>query len=413
MLDTRIVSRAQHPHRQELIGIPIVGRKYIGLLEGWLARLRVLYPHPNRVLFYDDLVLAYLLAFFNPAVRSLRLIEDFTQIPAIARHLSVPVYRSTLSDANALFDPSHLLPLIAQLRARQGALKHTDGDLATLLDKGVAIDGSFFKLAADVQWAINKSNTHGGSRYVRLNLAYSLKTGQAVGCQLSGDDGRHEGRVAIDFIESGQIYLFDSGVVSFALLKTIGQRSSDFVCSLREAVNFSCHQQRPLDTQAREAGVISDRVGVLTGSSCRTPPEQTLREVCLAYTDRHGKPRTLRLLTTLLDVPAHLIAALYRQRWQIELFFRWLKVHANFRHLTSHSENGVSLSFYIAVIAQLLISLHTNQPLNRYGMMALGMVAAGVCDVEEILPILEKRHRERMLQKMRLERKKATPKTDA
>ena len=132
-----------------------------------------------------------------------------------------------------------------------------------------------------------------------------------------------------------------------------------------------------------------------------------MREVRVAYTDRHGKQRVLRLLTTLLDPPAHVIATLYRYRWQIELFFRWLKVHANFRHLTSHSKNGVTLSFYVAVIAQLLISLHTNQPLNRYGLMALGMVAAGVCDVQDILPILDKRHREKVLEKERLARKKA------
>jgi hypothetical protein len=384
------------------------------LLQGWLAKLRTKYPHPNRVLFYDDVVLVYLLAFFNPAVRSLRLIEDFSQIPAVRKHFSVEaICRSTLSDANALFDPSSLLPLIAQLRSRLGSLPHTDGDLATLLDKVVAIDGSFFKLAADVDWAINKSNEHGGSRYVRLNLAYSQKTGLPTGCQISGDDGQGEGAVAIGFVESEHIYLFDSGVVSFDLLATILERKSDFVCNLREAVNFATSQELPLNEKDKAAGVISDRLGVLSGSPCRKPPGQTLREVRVAYTDRHGKPRTLRLFTSLLDVPAHVIAALYRHRWQIELFFRWLKVHANFRHLTSHSENGVALSFYVAVIAQLLISLHTNLPLNRYGMMAFGMVAAGVCDVKDILPILEKRHNERLREKERLAKKKAAKKSNA
>ncbi len=382
----------------------------MGLLQGWLDKLRQLYPHPNRVLFYDDVVLCYLLAFFNPAVRSLRLIEDLSQLAAVNQHLSVDVVcRSTLSDANALFDPVHLLPLIEQLRAKLPNLKHADGELATLLDKVVAIDSSFFKLAADVDWAINKSNAHASNRYVRLNLAYSLKTGQAAGCTISGDDGQHEGTVAAEsFVtEPGQIYLFDSGVVTFDLLRKIGKAESHFVASLREQVNFRCDQEQPLDDKAKEAGVISDRVGELTGSPRHEPPEGKFREVRVAYIDRHGKPRTLRLLTNLLEVPAHVIAALYRHRWQIELFFRWLKVHANFRHLTSHSENGVSLSFHVAVIAQLMISLHTNLPMNRYGQMALGMVAAGVCEIDEILPILERRHRERLLEQKRLARKKA------
>ena len=360
------------------------------------------------------MLIAYLLAFFNPAVRSLRLIEDLSQIPAIKQHLSVDAVRkSTLSDANALFDPNHLLPLIERLRQKVPDLEHGDRDLAKLLDKVIAIDGSFFKLAADVDWALNKSNAYGGSRYVRLNLAYSLRSGQSSGCIISGDDGRHEATIAVSFIEADQIYLFDSGVVSFELLRTIKERGSDFVCCLREEVNFQCHEQRVLDDKAKDAGVISDCVGELTGSPCRTPPPGQYREVRVAYTDRHGKPRTLRLLSSLLDTPAHVIAALYKQRWQIELYFRWLKVHANFRHLTSHSSNGVTLSFYVAVIAQLLISLHTQLPMNRYGMSMLSLVAAGVADVEDILPILEKRHRERLMERNRLAKKRAAKKTKA
>src|SRR5205814_3463708 len=60
-----------------------------------------------------------------------------------------------------------------------------------------------------------------------------------------------------------------------------------------------------------------------------------------------------RTLDHLLDLPARVIAELYRYRWQIELFFRWLKVHASFGHLSSHGRNGVTLGFYIATIATL------------------------------------------------------------
>ena len=92
-----------------------------------------------------------------------------------------------------------------------------------------------------------------------------------------------------------------------------------------------------------------------------------LREIRVAYTDRLGKSRQLRLFTDLLHLPAHLIAELYRYRWQIELFFRWLKVHANFRHLTSHSPKGIMLGFYIATIAMMLTCLHTQSSLSKYG----------------------------------------------
>jgi hypothetical protein len=88
---------------------PIVGRKHVRAIEDYLTKLRTLYPHPNRVLFYDDVVVAYLLAFLNPMVRSLRCLEDMSRLPGVNSVLSVDaICRSTLSQANALFDPKHL-----------------------------------------------------------------------------------------------------------------------------------------------------------------------------------------------------------------------------------------------------------------------------------------------------------------
>jgi hypothetical protein len=101
------------------------------------------------------------------------------------------------------------------------------------------------------------------------------------------------------------------------------------------------------------------------------------------------------------------IAELYRYRWQIELFFRWLKAHANFRHLTSHSRNGITLSFYVATIAAMLLCLHTQGPLSKYGYNLLGMAAAGLGDLHDILPLLENRDRERRLARARQARKRA------
>ena len=370
--------------------------------------MRSLYPHPNRVLFYDDVLITYLLAFFNPAVRSLRSIEDLSEVPAINQHLSVKsVCRSTLSDANSLFDPDYLLPLIEQLRQKVPDLARQDRDLAKLLDKVLAIDGSFFRVASDVQWATTLANKYGGRKFVRLNLSLGVNDGLVDGLSIDGNDGRHEGTAAKEFIREGHIHLFDGGVVNFDLFHTIlALPDTHLLCSLRDHINFTTMQEQPLSEKDKEAGVTSDRVGVLTGSNARVAPGQTLREVRVSYTDRKGKVCSLRLLTSLLDLPAAVIAALYRYRWQIELFFRWLKVDASFEHLTSYSRNGVKLSFHIAVIAQLLICIHTQSPPSRYSQMLLGYVASGQATVEEILPIVLKRERERALERARLARKR-------
>jgi hypothetical protein len=406
----------------------VTGRDYVRTLRGYLGRLRCAYDHPNRVLFYDDVLVAYLLAFFNPTLRSLRCIEDASQLPGVNRFFDVDaVCRSTLSDANALFDPRHLQGLIDDLGRKLPNLKQQDAQLQSLLEQVVIADGSFFRLAADVAWAVHSSNQYRpgpgagakpGMGTARLNCQFCLRTGTPAGVSVNGSDGVGEGAAAAAFVppaagDASPIYLFDSGVFSFAYLQAILSAGHHLLCNLSATVKFTGLQDRPLTGRDREAGVVSDRAGRLTGSDTRTPPDAPLREVLVVYTARDGTSKTLRLLTDLLDLPAWAVAELYRHRWQVELFFRWLKVHANFRHLTSHSRNGVTLSFYVAVIAAMLMCLRTQKPLSLYGYNLMAMAAAGQGDVDDALPILERRERERQLERERLARKKAAAKKHA
>jgi hypothetical protein len=394
----------------------LTGRKYLEIIGNHLTYLRALYPHHNRVLFYDDVVVCYLLAFFNTVVRSLRCIEDASQIPGINQFLSVEtVCKSTLSEANALFDPQHLEGLIQRLRRDLPNLHQIDGELATLLDHVKAVDGSYFRVAADTAWALHQAKPDGKlMAQIRLNCQFCLRTGTPGGVSISGDDGVGEGAAATLFVDPEEheaIYLFDSGVVKFSYLRTILKAQSHFLCNLREHIQFESAQEKPLSDADRAAGVVSDRVGYLTSSHAPrgedAAPKVMLREVRIDYVDRQGKHKQLRLLTDLLALPAHLIAELYRHRWQVELFFRWLKVHANFRHLTSHSKNGVTLGFYVAVIAMMLTCLHTQAPLSKYGYNMMAMVAAGLGDIDDVLPILHHRERERQREKERQARKRA------
>jgi hypothetical protein len=400
--------------RPKVLPEQVTGRSYVQVLQGFLGRLREAYPHPNRVLFYDDVLVVYLLAFFNPVVRSLRCIEDMSQLPGINRFLDVEsVCRSTLSDANQLFDPDLLHPLIEDLRARLPNLRQIEGgpELQRILDQLKVVDGSHFNVAADVLWAMRQSNQHSaGRRSLRLNCQYCARTGVPDGISLNGLDGVGEGAAAIAFIEPGTICLFDSGVFSFPYLKAILDNEAHLLCCLSKTVGFAADQERPLTDADRQAGVRSDRVGRLTGSDRRTAPEAMLREVVVEITDRTGQSRTLRLLTDLLDLPARLIAELYRHRWQIEIFFRWLKVHANFEHLTSQSRGGITLGFYVAVIAAMLMCLQTQRQLSLYGYSLLSLVAMGQGDAEDILPLLEYRERERERERKRQAAKRAANK---
>ena len=97
---------------------------------------------------------------------------------------------------------------------------------------------------------------------------------------------------------------------------------------------------------------------------------------------------------------------MYRHRWQVELFFRWLKCYAHFDHLISHNREGVLLNFYVAVVGVTLMYLHMGCRPSKYLFSLMGMVANGSATLEEIMPILRERERQCQLQRDRVARKR-------
>lgn len=384
----------------------LFGGKYVRSLEAHLARLRAAHAHPNRTLFFDDVAVAYLLAFFSPAVRSLRVLDDFSQTPPMRQQTSVDrIPRSTLSDANRVFDPALLEPIIEDLRARVPDLTRADPKLGELTRRVRAADSSLFTVAATVTWALQqRRRNHKKRAAIRLNLQLAAALGTPEGVSIGGN-ASSEAQALMSALEPDLIYVMDRGYVNFQLLDRILHARSDFVVRLKSNNLFVAAKSLPLSDQDRAAGVISDRIGRLSGSGDCQPPGAMLREVVILDPNNPAKP--LRLLTSILDVAAHVVGELYRWRWKIELFFRWLKVHANFEHLISHSENGVAVGFHIAVIGVLLMYIHTQQPPSKYAYALLGVVAAGQASMDDILPILERRERECELDRQRRARKRA------
>ena len=140
--------------------------------------------------------------------------------------------------------------------------------------------------------------------------------------------------------------------------------------------------------------------GVIVAQQHRAyDPSKTVPTLILRNDDYGRVERLLadgedvRILTSLLTVPAHIIATLYKYRWQVELFFKWLKSYGNFNHLISHTREGVLLSFYVTIIGVVLMYLHTSFRPSKYAMTLLGFVAQGA-SLEEIMPILRERERQ-------------------
>lgn len=403
----------------------VIGAKYVRLLQKQLRSLREEDAHGNRQLFLDDVFVAYLLAFFNPTVRSLRTVEDLSQTSQAQKHLSVEkICKSTLSDFNKLVDPGRLVPIMDALRRRLNA-KHVatgraETDLNELLRQTVAVDGTFLHAVADVAWSVANSNNHGAVRHrARLDAHVNVSTWLPEAIVVPAP-GQSEADSAIENIEAGRIYVYDRGYMSFALLRAhyeladaaTLQTLSHFVVRYKPvggnspALNDAT--DRALTEEDRTAGVLSDRVGFFTSDTARRAEIASipLREVIVPY-DENGEQKTLRLITSLLDVPAHVIAILYQHRWQVELFFRWFKSFGHFGHLISHTRDGVLTHLYVTIIAVLLMYLHTGYRPSKYMFALLSQVAAGGATLEEIVPILRERERRRELDRASAARRRA------
>lgn len=369
------------------------------VLDACLARLRHVGDHPNRVLHYDQLLAAHLVGFFDGVVRSTRTLDARSVADlSMKRTLDdLRVARSTLSDAMSELSAAALLPLICKLLERlPNDCSHPDlQDLLTLKKRIHAIDGSYFRVPADVLWALahRRSNDKIG-RQIRLDLHLDVLRFVPVAAQVDGADRGSESAAFTQTLQAGVVYLADRNFIDYAFLHAVLDVGSDFVVRLKKGPTVELAEVRELTQNDRDAGVLRDELVRLPGCRWATGfGDRLLRRVTVF--DPVKREEVQLLTTLLLDVPAKLIGKLYRHRWSIELFFRWLKCVTKVRHLFSESSNGITMQFYIMIIATLMLHLHTGQRPSVYSFMLLSLAASGNLALEKVPEVLERLARER------------------
>src|SRR5688572_32645316 len=315
----------------------VIARRGGGWLAGHLERLRALPAHGNRTLHADQLLLGLLLAFFDPLARSLRTIESHGDFGG---RLDLPrLARSTTADALAALDPSCLKPIIDDLRGRVPHLAHDDADLSGITRRIIAADGTYLNTLADVAWALHQTRRDGrGHGQVRANWQMDVATWAPQVVTVSGDDGESEPSAFARDLLRDVLYVVDRNFLDFTFLAELLARNNDVVLRVRgNAPAVTVRATLPLTAADVEAGVVADEIVELSG---RGAPAGRFRRVTVVAVDRKGEPETIRLLSNLSDaetVAARVIGAVYRQRWQVELFFNWLKTWARMDHLLSTS----------------------------------------------------------------------------
>jgi len=387
--------------RVEPIPIPedrIVGWRFARLLDEALRGLRRHRYHPNRTLFFDHVVIAHLLAFFNPAIKSLRKIEDAFDTPSVRKHLRTPrMPKSTLADAQRLFDPQLLLPLIESLKQRISVSPH-DPRLDDITRKLLATDGSFFAVAPRIAWALYnqtlRADTDRPIRKGQVRGHFSFDILRGIPHRVTLTDGQaSEAEQLRQTLEAGCLYLMDRGFQQYHLWVDILGAGSDFVVRLRKSARMVELETLPLSAADRLAGVLRDARVSVGWREDQTPLLEPLRCVRIAQPEKPDQP--LILLTNRMDLEAQIIGLLYRHRWQIELFFRWLKCMAQFQHFFSESQTAMTLQMYVAMIATLLIAVETGGKPSSYDYSLMSLAVNGLAPMEEILVVAAKRRAER------------------
>jgi hypothetical protein len=315
----------------------------------------------NRKLFYDQYVTLVLMYFSNPALESLRALQQATGWERTRRELGIErTSLGSLSEAARVFDADLLRPIVQELCAR--AMPLTGGREAEALRGLTAVDGSIFPALSRMAWALWKDAEHRG---VKLHLHFDVLKGVPADATLTPAAGSEPAALA-GSLQPGRLYVLDRGYANYELFATIIDAGSSLIARVKDNAAFVVEEERPLDAAAETAGVVRDVVLSRLGTSHHKDHlRRPMRLVIVRVVNREGEATELWLITDRLDLDAELVALAYRYRWTVELFFRWLKCVLGARHLIATNRNGVTLQMYAALIVSLLIALRTGRKPTR------------------------------------------------
>lgn len=259
-----------------------------------------------------------------------------------------PLARSTLADANESRD-WRIWEDLAKSLMRKARPLYASEDLGIDLDNTIyALDSSTIDLSLTLfPWADFRQTKAGIKMHTQIDLRGPIPT-----CIHITNARQHDVNWLDSlFFEAGAFYLMDRGYMDFVRLALIARGGAFFVTRAKKNLQFTRHHSLPVD---RLSGLRSDHVGKPTLEKSRQAFPMPLRRV--KYYDSETA-KELVFLTNNLDIPAITVAMLYKLRWRIELFFRWIKGHLRIKHYYGTSPNAVKTQIWIAVCTYLMIAI--------------------------------------------------------
>ena len=361
----------------------------------------------NRTLHMDQYCCLVMLFMFNPIVSSLRAMRQASGLKNVQRRLGCSrASLGSLSESARVFDPSLMRGIVQELGEQLMPIAR-DPRLADVKHLVTLVDGTLLKALpriAQAMWLTTRSGT--AHHAFRLHTQFELD--KSVPARMDLTIGRNTGdsderEVLKRTLQPDRCYVMDRGYAKFALFNAIHAVDSSYVCRVRDNSGYGVIEDRTLTEEDLDAGVIGDQI-IRLGQAIK-PKRQVdhaVRLVCVqtkphdkrsnrkGHTGAGPSDGVLRIATNLTEVPAAIIALLYRYRFTIEVFFRFFKHVLGCRHLLSDSPRGIEIQTYCAIIACMLIGLYTGRKptLRTYEMVCYYF--AGLADEEELLAHIAK-----------------------
>lgn len=258
------------------------------------------------------------------------------------------VCRSTIADANEQRDWRIYADLAYALIATARDLYKTETFLDDLDETVYALDSTTIDLCLSMfPWANFRKNKGAIKLHTLLDLRGNIPTFIHI------SDGKLHDVNALDLIsmEPGAFYVMDRGYVDFERLFAVNQAAAFFVTRSKSNTKYRRIYSHPVD---RSTGLICDQTIVLTGTTSKKDYPAQLRRVKFHDTETD---KTLVFLSNNFSLPPLKIAHLYRCRWQVELFFKWIKQNLRIKTFYGTSENAVKSQIWIAVSVYVLVAI--------------------------------------------------------
>jgi DDE family transposase len=336
---------------------------------------------PRRKLSQKDYLSLLLFALFNPVVDSMRGLCAASRLSRVRQQVcSGGVSLGSFSEAQAVIDPALLQRVFAELAAepiqREGSL--LDGRLERYRQGLLVVDSTLWRALPRMAWALWRYQ-HGRESGLRLQVKFNLWQDQPVAAQVSSAR-QCERALLRSQLKEGEFYIGDRYYgEDYALFSQLEQAGCSYLLRLRQEAVFEAVESWPLSAADQRASVTFD--GLVRLGTKKQRSREPLRLVRV-QTDRgelllvSNKQRQ--------ELSAELLAEIYRHRWRVELFFKWLKCILGCRHWLAESERGVALQIYCALIAALLLLRYSGRRPSKRAMEMIRFYLLGYATLEEL-----------------------------